>query len=240
MHRPRAFFSANEEPRALRLVIASFGHDAKTCKTLWHLDQPQKSHLHIGLSRLLIHDNHLVAAANFTSHTDKPRLYRYNFDGSPGFSGKSYVEVAAPEGGIVTITGLTGSSEGILISGHILQNNEYGFIAHYLTNGTPDTTFGKSGFIIFQINNLNTRAQHLCIRPAGQLLVAGSTRRRLQQKTDGWASQFLSNGTKDPDFNNGEPAIESIEVAFEWKTGSIDSTGRATLWGTDWYGRLRA
>lgn len=182
-------------------------------------------------SHLIIHDDYLVATANFYQDYHHPRLYRYGLDGQPGFSGSAHVEVVPPiNNGNVLITGLTGNTEGLLVSGYVMHGSDSAFIARYLTDGTLDKTFGNAGHVIFKVDDLNTSIEHLSLRPDGKLLIAGRKTLRDGRST-GWVSQLLSNGTRDPDFNGGNPVTESMDESFYWQTATIDHLGRATLWG---------
>ncbi|MBV4505989.1 hypothetical protein HU751_014145 [Pseudomonas sp. BW13M1] len=248
------------------VLIAKFDQDATIDPTPYYLPQPTNSSLQVarpgwekeaeqglrlqeGRSSLLVHDNHLIATANFDTQGIPPRLYRQGFNGEPGFGELSFIEITHT-GGNVTLTGLAVSNNALLICGYLSnENSESGFIARYQTNGELDTTFGKDGTLTFQIDReskhatqYKTRVQQLCIRNTDEILATGS--RRFEQtdkpntvKLDGWAWQLLITGQRDEHFNAGNPQITERENdGVEWKTGVIEQDHGALLFGAGSFG----
>ncbi|MFJ4388257.1 hypothetical protein [Pseudomonas soli] len=213
-------------------------------------DSEKTPQLQNGQSNLLIHEKHLIATANFEDLETPPYLYRKSFEGAPGFGKSDFIEITHPDGK-VTLTGLTISKGALLICGYITteatipntEATESGFIARYRTDGTRDTTFGKNGTLAFQIKDgykredvCNTRAQQLCVRSSGEILVVGSRRNGLTVVPDGWAWQLTEEGKADDKFNAGKPQItKRDDGGVEWRAGLIEQDGGAIVFGTGLY-----
>jgi hypothetical protein len=238
-------WSSEQKASPKRLLIATFNRDAKADPEQRYLPQPETNlSLQNGRSNLLIHEDHLVATANFEGLETPPRLYRQSFDGKPGFGDSSFIEIRHPDGK-VTLTGLTISKGALLICGYVSKVIEIGFISRYRTDGTLDTTFGEGGTLTFRIDDesnhaaFNTRVQQLCIRSSGEILAAGSRRDGLDGVPDGWVWQLSEAGIPDDTFNSGIAQIAQRENGgVEWKTGMIEQDGGAIFFGTSLYQKL--
>lgn len=248
-------WSSKRRDSQKRLLIAKFDRNATAAPEQHYLPQPTDSSLQVEAPRereepettlnlqdhrsnLLIHEDHLIATANFKGQATPPRLYRQSFDGKPGFGDLSFVEVTHPYGK-VTLTGLAISKGALLICGYVSKVIEIGFISRYRTDGILDTTFGEGGTFTFQIDHqpkdatsFNTRVQQLCIRSTGEILAAGSRRNELNGVPDGWVWQLSEAGRPDDTFNSGIAQIAQRENGgVEWKTGLIEQDGGAIFFG---------
>lgn len=257
-------WSSEQRDSPKRLLIAKFNEDANADPYQRYLPQPPNSSLQVessewreepettpqlqrGQSNLLIHEDYLVATANFEHLETPPRLYRQSFEDDPGFGTSHFIEITHPDGK-VTLTGLTISKGALLICGYITNTEatESGFIARYRTNGTLDTTFGNNGTLTFQIDHgykredvCNTRAQQLCVRTSGKILAVGSRRNELNGVPDGWAWQLTEEGKADDKFNAGNPQIAQRDNrGVEWRAGLIEQDGGAIVFGASLDRRL--
>ncbi|MBV4505990.1 hypothetical protein HU751_014155 [Pseudomonas sp. BW13M1] len=255
-----------EEQFSRRLpVLAELDRDAASLRNVQRLSLPEGSSIRSSegrterpiFSRLLVDQNHLVAAVNFERFIERspsvarrqktrrhypPRLYRLTLDGRPGFGdSRDQIEIEHPAGP-VTITGLAASTQGLLVSGYVTKGvSQSAFIARYLTDGTLDKKFGVSGFVTFQIEHFKTRIRHMPLLPNGKILVAGALREIDEYPDAGWIQQYLQNGAADPGFNEGKAVIDNLTdeagnpFGVEWKTVTADNDG-IIAWGRSEYG----
>lgn len=93
----------------------------------------------------------------------------------------------------------------IMVSGYISVNKAggYGVLNRFLTNGTPDSTFGTNGKITFDFgSNGTTSVFGVHVLPNQKIIMAGS--RALQNNVDGYVIRLNTDGSIDNTFNNGQ------------------------------------
>lgn len=149
----------------------------------------------------------VVAGAKATSPTiSQVALIRFNSDGSPdssfGTSGFVYTTVNGndlankvliqPDGKILVV-GTSGTS-----------SNYRQIIIRYLSNGTPDTSFGSSGAATINISGNLTSGLSIALQPDGKIVTGGSMSTLPgdpNPTTSFLITRLLTNGSPDTSFD---------------------------------------
>lgn len=144
-------------------------------------------------------------------NVDNPAfIARYEEDGSPDLSfGDSGVMVDSAGfnfNGYKTIV-LSGGK--IIAAGTIRANLSSIYVRRFLTDGTPDSTFGTNSFTTVDYNGVVNTALNMALQSAGKIIVCGE----IYSSTEGfnfYTVRFLANGSVDSTFGtNGK-----VEVNF--------------------------
>lgn len=200
------------------------------------LEVPEAAALVIGSGRLTASGTHFMAALNLYSPPGmpqpKPRVYRLDLQGNPGFANRTFIEVkVAADEDQVEIAALVQLEDGFIVSGSRVSasNASEGFIARYDNTGLLDAAFGKGGIIAFQVPGQATRINTLSRRSNGSLVVAGYSQTDETSPSHAFHWQFTALGAVDPAFNQGNPVVD--DKATAWYSASLDSDGRLITFG---------
>jgi len=104
-------------------------------------------------------------------------LARYNLDGSLDSAFGSGGKVATPFPGAAAINAITIQDDGriVAVGGVFIATAGYDFaIARYLSDGSPDYSFGSSGHVITDLESNSDVATGVAMQASGKILVVGS------------------------------------------------------------------
>lgn len=197
----------------------------------FNLDIPEGSAMVIGSGRLAASISHFMIAFNLYTTPGLPqpksRIYRLDDSGSPGFPHDSFIEIEFALGEH-EMTGLVQSADGFFVAGtHSIRDRAEGFIARYNNAGELDQSFGRNGFITFDVHGQPTWIKALVQRPDGSLIVLGNA--QIDAKSTAFVWQFTAQGEADPNFNNANPVVD--DAVAVWHNAALDADGRLVTFG---------
>lgn len=229
-------FTSVSNPPAPKPMLLLLDQDGSPLNPPFALELPEDAAMVNGSGRLTASGSHFLAALNLSADSGmpspKPRVYRMDLNGEPGFPHGRFIEIqVARDEGPVEIGALVQLEDGFFVSGsHVLPTgSSEGFIARYDNDGVLDGAFGEDGIIAFQALGQATRITTLLRRPNGSLAVAGHlpADEKLPRRAFHW--QFTAQGTIDPAFNQGKPVVDGEATA--WYSASLDGNGRLITFG---------
>ncbi len=102
-------------------------------------------------------------------------------------------------------------------------------VARYLSDGTPDTTFGIGGLVLTDFGgNAYDNAYDVAIQDDGNIVVVGFTDFPERQFTVG---RYLPDGTLDPTFGSGGKVLTPILNSAEARSMDIQDDGKIVVSG---------
>jgi uncharacterized delta-60 repeat protein len=143
-------------------------------------------------------------------------LQQYGYEGSLGEA-----VIVQPDGKIV-VAGITGYP---VIAGPL-------FVARFLPNGAPDTTFGDRGAKLIEICCDASGAEGLALQPDGKIVMAGYVHNTFTVQTI--VARFLPNGQLDPSYGSGgvsRPRLGDATETWSLTRGLVLEGERAVLVG---------
>lgn len=128
------------------------------------------------------------------------------------------IPAMAQKGLVITKIGARDNAYGVIVQpdGKILaagvsyRDRESGFaLVRYLSNGSPDATFGLNGRVTTRFGNGDDKAYALALQGDGKIVVTGSSYNG--KTTDFAVARYKSNGNPDPGF--GTAGLVRIDIA---------------------------
>ena len=95
----------------------------------------------------------------------------------------------------------------IVIAGKVISSGSKGYIARYLSDGTLDTTFNGTGYIV-DLNAYNLNG--VAMQTDGKVVVAGND----VSNTNSYVARYLSNGLADTTANSGSGFNQSVTPGY--------------------------
>jgi uncharacterized delta-60 repeat protein len=174
-------------------------------------------------------------------------IWRYNLNGTldTTFGGTGYVVQSNTAGGVGYDTGLSmalDSSSRILVTGYSYNSTTGNFdmaIWRYNLNGTLDTTFGGTGYVVHNNGaggNSDDYGISTALDSSGRILVTGYSYNNTAGNSDMVVWRYLPNGTLDQSFGNGKGFVVHNN-AVGGNSGdyghsiALDSSGRILVTG---------
>lgn len=229
-------FTSVLKPPAPKPMLLLLDQDGSPLIPPFALEVPQAAALVNGSGRLTASGSHFMAAFNLVSDSSmpspKPRVYRMDLNGNPGFPHGSFIEIdIEADEDQVEIGSLLQLEDGFFVSGSRVppSGSSEGFIARYDNDGVLDGAFGEDGIVTFQALGQVTRINTLLRRSNGSLVVAGCSQTDGTIPSRAFHWQFTSQGAVDPAFNQGKPVVDDDATA--WYSASLDSDDRLITFG---------
>lgn len=183
----------------------------------------------------------LCGTAGDTVTSGRGTLLQANADGSldPSFGNNGVVSLEIPGRAVVNAVGANVQADGkIVVAGYVPAaggNNDF-MLARCLADGTLDTSFGNSGFVINDFDNGNDLAADVVIQPDGKIVAGGISG---AQGAFATVVRYLPNGALDTTFGVGGRA--SLEIPFQpvgpeswfylWRNVALQQNGKIILSG---------
>lgn len=201
------------------------------------LPEYTRSYPKVVLSRA---DGKIIVAGNAVFGKDVPGtpydiyLLQYLEDGTPdlSFGENGIVQEAYSAGTDLVQAGILQTDGKIVITGSftksVSENGEVNsnvFLARFLSDGTPDETFGTAGKVTLQIGSGQDVPQRLIEQSDGKLVVGGFYFNGRNQES--FFLRFLADGTPDPDFGeNGRSILRFEGVSNAVRAMSLQTDGK--------------
>ena len=175
----------------------------------------------------------LVAGYSQTGGVEDFALVRYLTDGSPDPSFGNGGTVITPVGTFREYARCIAlQSDGkILVAGEATNGSAFDFgIVRYLSNGSPDPSFGTGGITMVSLASGNDYPKGIFVRPDGRIVVAGAANTDfgvVRLNADGSPdTTFGANGKVITDFGTG--TFDYAEAALVQSDGKIVVAGRVS------------
>lgn len=174
-----------------------------------------------------------ILAVGSTYYPEQTYLVRYTSLGAPDLDfGNEGTVVGAPGSSVAV------QRDGkIVAGGSISQNGGEDFIlSRYLSDGSPDETFGQGGRVTTDFGGGSDRVIGIIVQPDDSILASGTAG---PQENPAFAlSKYGPNGDLDNRFGSGGKVVTDLSPEFDIVKGiAIQRDGRILLAGfTDWDG----
>ena len=162
-----------------------------------------------------------IVVGGYTSNGIKDLfcLVRYLPDGSldMGFGSNGKVLSAFTSTSVGSVLALQEDGK-ILLSGHAWSGSENQFaMMRYLSNGSPDSTFGVHGQVQAGFTMKNAISRAMTIQPDGKIILAGNTYSETSDFDNFSLIRFLTDGSIDNNFgSSGKVEIGIGEFTRDW------------------------
>jgi uncharacterized delta-60 repeat protein len=190
----------------------------------------------VGTSIMVDGSGKILVVGDYHNGSDTDiAIWRYNADGTPDASfdtdGKVIYSGGSGDdrGNSITID----TSGKILVTGSIdvsLVNRDM-IVLRYNADGTPDTTFGTNGVVLYSVGGYPHSGNSIMVDSSGRILVAGQVKDASNDYLAVW--RYHSNGAEDTTFDtNGLVLYDSGNNDDDGTSLVIDNTGRIIVGGS--------
>ncbi|MFZ9508418.1 MAG: hypothetical protein ACO29W_15540 [Burkholderiaceae bacterium] len=212
---------------------ASFGNQGKVVVSL--------GVTHEGANSInLLSDGSMIVGGPDYNNDRKTTLLKFGsngvLDSSFGVSGKVVTPVYDAGSSFVAEGAVALQGDKILVSGTDSDGNSQKFqIARFNANGSPDTSFGVNGVVVF--NGMEDAGNAIAVQPDGKIVVAGGTL-TYRAALNGYRPEFTvtrltANGQLDTSFSgDGKYVLPTTPFGSYASQVLIDSAGRIVVAGS--------
>ncbi|HNP20456.1 MAG TPA: hypothetical protein PKM63_08615 [Panacibacter sp.] len=118
-------------------------------------------------------------------------------------------------------------------TGITLDNDKF-ILVRYLTDGTPDASFGNNGSVITNFGSAGDEIRSIVLQPDGKIIAAGKTGNKLAYGGDIAVARYQTNGLIDSSFGvNGKVTTVVGTRSSETRTALLQTDGQIIIAGNN-------